>query len=491
VSEQSFEPDPLQELRELVDAAAALAKDSATFDAAFEAFAAGDATRFQAALDAAGLGHECHRICVIFCEKRCVGRCIKLCPERPQRPVTAAEVREFVEAFAPVLNRKTGLDKLLAAADREDAKAWQAELKRLGLDRFCHQVCHFTCKQRCRRVCRQLCERPLITRVSSMVTPDNFNALGFGMGPSLPPFQVPPPPPGPWPPIPGQLPPPNAGNHPIGGSSWLMGVFNFPAAVKYRIEVADAPGGPYAPITEDIWGWNNPLPPHLPLLERRADGGGWFCITDVTPPTPPVDPLKRGIFVSDGGANAIGEKTLTYWSTTSVKDGVHYLRLLARDGGGSVRTSSPQKVVVDNTPPPTPVIKLELQKKDGSLVELKCGKVKNGDGLIRVTIQATDPNFSQCTVNAEGNSSLTIPVVAVPDPPGVGPAVALSKNYNYNTADTGYPVPTSFLWDPWSDPNLVSCCYIVRIDINDRAVINNIWSGGHGGAGWEAIEIAI
>jgi hypothetical protein len=158
VSEQSFEPDPLQELRELVDAVAALAKDTATFDAAFEAFAAGDATRFQAALDAAELGHECRRICVIFCEKRCVGRCIKLCPEKPQRPVTAAEVREFVEAFAPVLNRKTGLDKLLAAADREDVKAWQAELKRLGLDRFCHQVCHFTCKQRCRRICHQLCE---------------------------------------------------------------------------------------------------------------------------------------------------------------------------------------------------------------------------------------------------------------------------------------------------------------------------------------------
>jgi len=491
VSEQSFEGDPLQELRDLVTAAEELAKDPNTFDAAFEAFAVGDATRFQAALDAASLGHECERICFLFCEKRCVGRCLRLCPERPQRQVTAAEVREFVEAFAPIVHKKTGLDKLIAAAERDDVKAWQAELKRLGLDRFCHQVCHFLCRQRCRLVCRQLCERPLITRVSSMVTPDNFNALGFGMGPSLPPFQVPPPPPGPWPPVPGQLPPPNAGNHPIGASSWLMGVFNFPAAVKYRIEVADMPGGPYAPITEDIWGWNNSLPPHLPLLERKADPGGWFCITDVTPPTPPVDPLKRGIFVSDGGANAIGEKTLMYWSTTSVSDGVHYLRLLARDGGGSVRSSSPQKVVVDNTPPPTPVIKLQLQKKDGTLVDLKCGKVRKGDGLILVTIQATDPNFSQCTVNAEGNTSLTVPVVAVPDPPGVGPAVPLSKNYNYNPADTGYPVPVSFLWDPWSDPNIVSCCYIIRIDIWDRAVLNNIWSGGHSNSGWEAIEIAV
>ena len=30
---------------------------------------------------------------------------------------------------------------------------------------------------------------------------------------------------------------------------------------------------------------------------------------------------------------------------------------------------------------------------------------------------------------------------------------------------------------------------IVRIDIRDRAVLNNAWAGGHGGAGWEAIEI--
>jgi hypothetical protein len=477
VSELLHEGDPLQELRDLLAAAAALAKDSEAFDEAYAAFAANDATRFQAALDAAELGNECARICFLFCEKRCVGRCARLCPERPQRPVTATEVREFVDALAPVVARKTGLDKLIAAAEADDVKAWQAELKRLGLEQFCHQVCHFVCRQRCKLVCRGLCERPLITRVSSMITPDNFNALGFGMGPSLPPFQVPPPPPGPWPPVPGQLPPPDAGNHPIGGSSWLMGVFNFPAAVAYRIEVADTPGGPYDAITEDIWGWNNPLPPHLPFLSRSADGGGWFDIAD--------------IFVSDGGPTAVGEKTLEYWTTSSVPDGVHYLRLLARDGGGNVRTSAPQKVVVDNTPPPTPVIQLKLKKPDGTLVDLKCGKVKKGDGLIQVTIQATDPNFSRCSVNAEGNTSLSVPVVAVPDPPGVGPAVPLSKVYNYNPADTGYPVPVSFLWDPWSDPHIVSCCYVVRIDIWDRAVINNTWSGGHGRSGWEAIEIAV
>ena len=156
-----------------------------------------------------------------------------------------------------------------------------------------------------------------------------------------------------------------------------------------------------------------------------------------------------------------------------------------------MRSSAPQKVHVDNTPPPTPVITLQLKTPSGQLKDLKCGKVKKGDGLIRITIQATDPNFSRCGVAAQGNSSLSVPIEAVPDPPGVGPTVPLSKVYNFNVADTGYPVPTSFLWDPWSDPRIVPCCYVVRIDIWDRAVINNHWLGGHGNSGWEAIEIGL
>jgi hypothetical protein len=71
----------------------------------------------------------------------------------------------------------------------------------------------------------------------------------------------------------------------------------------------------------------------------------------------------------------------------------------------------------------------------------------------------------------------------------VGPAVPLSKTYNGNLADTGYPAPVAVIWDPWSDPAIVPCCYVVRIDIWDRTVTNNVWAGGHGNSGWEAIEI--
>jgi hypothetical protein len=109
-------------------------------------------------------------------------------------------------------------------------------------------------------------------------------------------------------------------------------------------------------------------------------------------------------------------------------------------------------------------------------------------------LQAFDPNFSRLSVAAQGNSSLSVSIVGVPAPlfPG-GAAVPLSKTYNGVLADQGYPVPTEFVWDPWSDPAIVEnpCCYVVRIDISDRAVLNNGWGGGHGNSGWEAIEISL
>jgi len=460
MSEQSFEPDPLDELREMAAAAEKLAADEESFAEAFDAHAASDAARFQAALERVGIGDRCDLICVWFCEKRCVGTCIRLCPERPTRPVDAKEVLEFTHAIARVARDRRALERLLAIAEKEDVKAWQAELKKLELTRFCHQVCRFVCRTRCKRACRHLCARPLITRISSIPTAQ-FDVQGFGHGPSVPPFQVPPP-----------NPAAGVGDHPVGGSSWLLGVFNFPAATQYRLEYASSPVGPWVPISEPVPGYAS-MWPLIPVTRFPSGGGdpGWYDIVDI--------PL------SDGGNTTAGEKTLVYWTTPA--DGLYYLRLRVRDGA-TEKVSAPRAVRVDNTAPPTPVIKLELKTPSGDLKPLKCGQVKKGDGLIRITVEAHDDNFSQLSVAAEGNSSLSVPVIAVPEGTA-GPPVPLSKTYNGNVADTGYAVPTSFIWDPWNDPRIVPCCYVVRIDIWDRAVLNNAWAGGHGGSGWEAIEI--
>jgi hypothetical protein len=164
---------------------------------------------------------------------------------------------------------------------------------------------------------------------------------------------------------------------------------------------------------------------------------------------------------------------------------VYHLRLRVRDAVMNTRVSSPQVVRLDNTGPfplPQPTIGLELQRPDGTRVPLKCGKVKKGDGLIVVTIHAFDPNMSRIAVTARGNSGLSVPVVDTA-------ATPLSKTYNGNIADQGYSVPTEFMWDPWSDPAMVPCCYVVYVEVWDRTIISNSYSGGHYNAGWEAIEI--
>jgi hypothetical protein len=459
--------DDLLELQAVARAAATLARNKDAFTQAFDAYNAVDASRFQAALERGKVGEECERICFFFCEKECVARCFVFCPQPTPVKFEPGELMDFAAAFAKVTADIAVLTRLVDIFDRQDVEAWNAFVKQFGLERFCHQLCHFLCEFRCRRICRELCPpRPLITRVGSIPIAQ-IDSQGYGDGPSIPPFHVGPP-----------NPPAGYGDHPFGGSVWLMGVFNMPSATQYLVELSSTgPAGPYNPLlvtSVDGYNWIAVFPFEVPCSRNPSGGGdpGWFNVADICD--------------SDGGPTTVGEKTLLYWPTTSLPDGVYYLRLKVRDGIVT-RVSSPQVVRLDNTGPfplPRPTISLELQKPDGTREPLKCGKVHKGDGLIAVTIQAYDPNLSSVSVTARGDSGLSVPVVDVTSTP-------LSKTYNGNLLETGYPVPTTFLWDPWSDPRIVPCCYLVYIEINDRTIINDSYSGGHYNAGWEAIEIGL
>jgi hypothetical protein len=274
-----------------------------------------------------------------------------------------------------------------------------------------------------------------------------------------------------------------------------MGLLNMSTATEYLVEVSNAPGGPYSPVLvgpqggddqiDPTTGFSSQPPPPVPpdpvqplgttrysRTRSQSTGAdpGWFQINQITD--------------EDGGRLTTGEKRLMQWPTSALPDGVYYLRLRVRDAAMNTRVSGPQVVRLDNTGPfplPRPIITLQLKKPDGTLVPLKCGKVRKGDGLILVTIQAYDPNMSSIAVTARGNSGLSVPVVDIT-------ATPLSKTYNGNTADQGYVVPTSFLWDPWNDPNIVPCCYLVYVEISDRTIVTNHLNG-HYNAGWEAIEI--
>ncbi len=460
-----LEFDRGQELTELSQAVEKLAADPKAFQEAYEAYVAKDEARFNAVLERVGLGNFCERICYFFCKKRCIALCQRFCPGVHDNQPDVKEMIAFSHALARLVNDPQALSLVLAIFDKEDVEAWQRWVKEHEFGPFCHQLCHFLCDVRCRLVCRDLCPpKPLITRVGSIPI-SRISPSGLGNGPSIPPFHVSAP-----------NPPAGVGDHPFGASVWLMGVFNFPAATQYRLEVSSTgPGGPYTPLivaSVEGYDWIG-VPPFISPCIRFPSVGvdpGWFDVADICD--------------LDGGPNALGEKTLLYWPTGGLPDGLYHLRLRVRNGI-STRLSAPQPVYLDNSGPfplPRPTISLELQKPDGTRSPLKCGKVRKGDGLIVVTIHAYDPHYSGVSVTARGNSGLSVAVVDTS-------SIPLSKTYNGNLADTGYPIPTEFLWDPWSDPKIVPCCYVVYVEINDRAILNDHYSGGHSNAGWEAIEI--
>lgn len=467
------------ELQQTAEAIEKLAANPKAFGQAYEAFVAGDAAKFDEALNQVGIRDHCRLVCRFFCRKRCVGVCRKFCPRPATADVNAEEILNFAKAVGPLLRDPAFVKRLCDIIQAGNVEAWNQEIEKNKLQPYCYQLCIILCTECCKKHCHKVCPpAPLITRVGSIPI-TQINALGFGNGPSIPNFFVPPP-----------NPPAGVGDHPFGGTVWLMGIFNMPTAKEYLVEVSSAPGGPYNPILVGPQGGYDQVPPQPPpppfpeltipppfqqFRTRSQSGGvdpGWFQIDELTD--------------SDGGRLTTGEKTLLMWPT-SPPDGVYYLRLRVRDAAMNTRVSSPQVARLDNTGPfplPRPIITLQLQKKDGTRVPLKCGKVHKGDGLIVVTVQAYDPNMSQIAVTARGNSGLSVPVVDIT-------ATPLSKTYNGNIADQGYVVPTEFLWDPWSDPNIVPCCYLVYVEVWDRTIINNSWSGGHYNAGWEAIEIGI
>ncbi len=480
----------LYELQQTAEAIDKLSADPKAFAAAYEAFIAGDAAKFGAALGKVGIEDRCRWVCRFFCRKRCVGVCRKFCPKPSTVEVNAEEILGFARAVGPMLRDPSFAKRMCEIIRSGNVEAWNQEIERNKLQQYCYQLCVILCAECCKKQCRKVCpDLPLITRVGSIPV-SQINALGYGSGPSIPNFYVP-----------GDNPALGVGDHPFGGSVWLMGIFNMPAAKEYLVEVSNALLGPYHPILAGLqdgydnvppqpppppWWPGPPPPPNLPpplgspppwLWGRKRSQSigpdpGWYQVNELDD--------------SDGGRLPTGEKTLLMWQTAP-PDGIYYLRLRVRDAAMNTRVSSPQVVRLDNTGPfplPRPIITLQLKKPDGSLVPLKCGKVRKGDGLILVTIQAFDPNMSSIAVTARGNSGLSVPVVDITPTP-------LSKTYNGNIADQGYVVPTSFLWDPWSDPNIVPCCYLVYVEVWDRTIINNSWSGGHYNAGWEAIEIGL
>ena len=457
--ERRSEDERIAELRETAEAVAKLAEDAKAFGRAVEAFRAQDAERFQAELVALGLFNRCRLICHWMCTKYCVFICQKLGgPLSEHQELSIPEMREFAQVTARIAADEALLKRFVEAVDREDAEAYGALVAEHKLQRFRHQLCHWLCFVRCRHVCRLLCAPPpLITKVSYIPT-SQINPLGHGSGPSNPPGTTP-----------VDDKPNGVGDHPFGGLANIQGVFNIAGPDQYKVEFATVPVGPWAPILQPIDdyrvnpAWPGPGEPLFLDYTRVPVAGGWYNVAEM---------------------GLAGPFYLTDWQTPAVDDDPYYLKLTVRTAALTEYESPVVPVRVDNGWPTQPVISLQLQKPDGSRTALGCcEEVEQGDGnLVVITLQGSDPNFSKVSVRLLGGCGSALSIVATDGTP-------LSKTYNGDITDTGYPVPTEFLWDPWAaevDP----CCYLIYVDIWDRAIVNNALSSTHHRANWHSITIA-
>ncbi|MEN8238614.1 MAG: hypothetical protein ABFR53_05360, partial [Actinomycetota bacterium] len=328
---------------------------------------------------------------------------------------------------------------------------FQTLVKKLEIGRYAHQLCHWLCALRCRLVCQLLCPPPpLITEIGEIPT-GQFDSQGYASGPSIPVSFTP-----------ADNFGAGIGHHPFGGLTKINGVFNVTGATQYKVEWATAPGGPWTVIAttlqDCIW-----LPPLVSTT--RSPSGGWYDVADMQ-------------LCSEG------KTYLTDWPTPAAVNDLYYLKLTVRNAALAEFQSPVYPVKVDNTDPTTPVIGLALKSPDGTVRPLGCcEEVDRGDGnTVLITLQASDANFSSMSVRLIGGCSVSLPIVDIN-------GVALGKTYSGNIADTGYPVATTFEWDPWA-ANVDPCCYLVSVRIWDRAVVSNQWGGRHHEAAWHSITIA-
>lgn len=452
----SDQSDQLTELQQSAEAVGILANDEKAFSEAVEGFRSKKVEAFQAALSRVGLLGRCRLVCRFFCSKHCIYVCLKLCNQLPERTnqLPVEEWRQFALTLAALAKDKAVIEQLATAAANEDAKAFGDLVTRLQLGRFCYQLCHWLCGIRCRLECELFCPPPpTITEVGFIPT-SQIDSEGRAAGPSFPPG-----------PTSADNKPAGVGDHPFGGTTNIRGVFEIASPFQYKVEYGTAATGPWTPILTPVadFRFNATPPPIFTYYSRLPDADGWYNVAEM---------------------GLAGVDYLTDWNTPAVADQVYYLKLTVRDAGLTEYSSQVVAVRIDNIAPSHPVIQLALQLPDGSRKKLGCcEKVDRGNGnLVVITLQASDANFSAISVELLGGCGASYPIV---DTGGN----SLSKTYNGDVTDTGYPVPTTFLWDPWA-AGINPCCYLIDVRIQDRVIAGNYWSGGHANENWQSLTIA-
>lgn len=444
----SSNDERLEELRASGETIGKLAENAELFTAAAEAFRAEDAERFQDVLARAGVLDRCRYVCRWFCSKHCVFVCGKLAgPMAGEDVLDIEEWRAFAEFTAKLASDPDTLTKLIEIVAAEDAKAFRDFVNKSKIQRFAHQLCHWLCSVRCHVACTKMCP-PLPELIKVGYIPvGHFDADGFARGPSSPGVFTP-----------ADNPAAGVGDHPFGGSVHINGIFNVAGATEYKVEVGPTALGPWSAVTTPItdahvigFVWTE---------YTRTATGDWYSIAD-------MDLLSEG------------HTYLTDWSTPPLEpDERHFVRMVVRNASLTEFASGPVPVRVDNQGPQGPAMPgnrplIEFSQGDEPLG--CCAQVTKDKGAITIHIEGTDENFSSLDVTAYGGCS--------------GSVAIFSKTYNGDRNDHGAPSPgITVTWDPWAD-GVEACCYVVFVRLYDRAIVGNVWNGGHTYENWRSITI--
>lgn len=439
----------LDELQASGETIAELAQRPELFAEAIEAFRAQDPERFQDVLGRAGLLGRCHWICRWFCSKHCVFVCRKLVGPFDTDPVLDVEEwRQFAEYTGKLAKEPERLLELLDMIGKEDDKAFQRFVKAAKIQRFAHQLCHWLCGVRCHVACRKMCPpMPELIKVG-YIPIGHFDADGYAAGPSSPGSFTPP-----------DNPAAGVGDHPLGGSVHINGLFNVAGATEYKVEVGTSPAGPWTAVTTPLT--DAQMIGFVWTEYTRAPAGDWYSIADMR-------------LLSEG------QTYLTDWATPPLDaDDRYYVRMVVRNAALTEFPSAPVAVRVDNVGPKGPVApdnRPLIEFSQGGEPLGCCSEVTRDRGPVEIHIEGTDENFSRLDVVAYGGCSGSVGI--------------FSKTYNGDRTDLGAPAPgITVTWDPWAD-DVEPCCYVVFVRLYDRAIVDNSWNGGHMFQNWRSITIA-
>ncbi|MFA7061344.1 MAG: hypothetical protein WC156_11065, partial [Pedobacter sp.] len=153
----------MEALQQASAAVVRLLKDQETFAIVEKGVLERNCEVVRTALEHAEFQGICRWICHWICAWRCVRVCFLLC--RPYTPVPIEhelpEMQSFAQAVAGLAASPELVTQLVVAVDDENADVYAELVKKLGLERFCHQLCHWLCRLICRRFCQCVCPPPL------------------------------------------------------------------------------------------------------------------------------------------------------------------------------------------------------------------------------------------------------------------------------------------------------------------------------------------